>query len=222
MGFANNTPIRKNIRPAVFGDFKSREHVLPGGVKLDAATFPGDDAVRVRLTANAAQGATSLVVAALTGPIPDNAILDFGGAKLARVNDVSVDAPDTTITVDAIPTAMVTGDTTYYVEPGVGKRVAEATPVYISQATLESSAATGAKWKFAGPGVTVGAGDTVRLLAYDVQDVDDNNDADLARKGTLVFANFAYFSQLDASVQAKLRADYEVTVGPVGQEVPAT
>jgi hypothetical protein len=221
MGFAKSTPIGKNIRPGFVGDFLSREHVLAGGVKLDASTFPGEDAVRVKLTANAAAAATTLAVEALSGDIEDNTLLDFGTNKFARVNDLPVTG-DTQITTDAIPTALVAGDTAYFHPVGTGKRVAAGTPVFLDETAFEGAAATGIKWKYAGGGVAVGNNDRVCILAYDVQDVDDLNDGDLLRKGTLVYVNFMYWDELHPTVQAKIRADYEVSVGTPGQEVPAT
>lgn len=76
--------------------------------------------------AGAAQNATSIPVSAVTflnggTVIPVGAVLDFGGGKYARVS-----APYTSgaaITVDAIPTAVVSGDTATYFEPGdAGKK----------------------------------------------------------------------------------------------------
>lgn len=80
-----------------------------------------DTAVVVTLGANAAQNATTLTVAALTGAIPTGTTLDFGGAKFARLT-ADAAAGATTLTVAAIPTALVSGDTATYVGPN-GKRV---------------------------------------------------------------------------------------------------
>lgn len=70
--------------------------------------------------------------------------------------------------------------------------------------------------------MTVTSNDCVRLLAYDVQDVDDNNDANILRKGTAIGVNHMYWDTLSASVKAAIRADYEVTVDAPGQEVAYT
>jgi hypothetical protein len=77
--FADNAGYRRNIRPGFVGDVLSREHLLPGGAKIDAAAFNSADAIRAVVgVAGAAIGATSVPVAALPAPIPANTLLSFG------------------------------------------------------------------------------------------------------------------------------------------------
>lgn len=65
--------------PRWLGDFSSRDHLVPGGVKLDAALFPVEDAVTATVgAAGAPRNATSIPVAALSGKIPNGTTLDFG------------------------------------------------------------------------------------------------------------------------------------------------
>lgn len=63
--------------------------------------------------AGAAQGATSIPVAALSGAIPGGTLLDFGGAKFARVTSAGAAAGATSVPVAAIPTALVQDDTAW-------------------------------------------------------------------------------------------------------------
>lgn len=77
--FADNVGYQKNIRPGFLGDVLSREHLLPGGAKIDAAAFNSADAITAAVGAGgAAIGATSVPTAALTAIIPANTILNFG------------------------------------------------------------------------------------------------------------------------------------------------
>lgn len=80
--------------------------------------------VVVTVGASALAAATSITVSALSGPIPDNTLLDFGGAKFARVNGAVI-AGATSITVDAIPTALAGGETATF-EGGVLTAVVDA------------------------------------------------------------------------------------------------
>jgi len=219
MSFAKINPIEKNIRPGFVGDFLNREHLLPGGIKLDATTFPGVDAIAATTT-GAAQGATAVPVAALAGAIPSGTVLDFGGAKFARLT-ANAAAGATSLTVAALPTALVNGDVARYLASGLKKRVAAGTPVFATQAAFEAAGTNGLRWKNAGNGVAVGATDYVMILAFDVQDLDDSTDADALRRGTLIRVNHMYWETLSTSVKDRIRAIYEVTVGTPGQEVPA-
>lgn len=225
MSFAKETPFRQQIRPGFFGDFLNREHVLPGGIKLKASTFNGADAVQVVVgAAGALADANTVPVDALSGDIPKGTVLNFGAAdskKFAKLTANAVSG-DVSIAVEDLPTALVDNDTAFYNPPSTGKRVPSGTPVFIDQELLETSAAIGAEWESAANGTAVLTTDLVRIVAFDVLDVDDNNDADLLRKGTLIRVNHMYWDTLDDTVKAKIRADYEVTVGAPGQEVPAS
>lgn len=115
--------------------------------KLNITGLVNQFGIVVKLTANAAAAATSVTVQAmaplLNSPvplisigrilIPTGTVIDFGGAKFMRL---AADAHqgDTTLTVDALPTAMVSGDTAYwnwsnrlYVQSGtpLGRTLAE-------------------------------------------------------------------------------------------------
>jgi hypothetical protein len=120
-----------NLRaaPVWLKDFGNREHVLPIPAKIDPAQFT--DAAGVTVTvgvAGAAQNATSVPVAALTPSslyanttliaaggvlIPTGTVLYFGGQKVAQLT-ADAKIGDTTLTVAALPTALVSGDVATY------------------------------------------------------------------------------------------------------------
>jgi hypothetical protein len=77
----------------------------------------------VTLSASAAQSATTIAVTALPAFLPDNTVLDFGGAKYARVNGAK-EAGATSVTVDALPTALASADAaTYNTAPRGGPKI---------------------------------------------------------------------------------------------------
>lgn len=211
------TPFQTNILPGFVGDFLSREHVLAGGVKIDATTFPGEEAVKVTVGANAATDAVLVAVTALSDRIPSGTVLDMGGKKFARLTaDAAKNA--VSLTVAPLATALVAGDIASYTPPGLPKRVAAGRLVGCTYVELEGAAATGLKW-----GRAEDADDHVRILAYDIIDVDKNNDGDLLRPGTLIYVNFLPgWAELSNALKTKVRALYECSVGAPGQEVPAS
>jgi len=95
--------------PAWIGDFTGRDHVVPGGAKIDAAAITAQSSVVVTLSAAAAVAATSLTVAALSGPIPSGYTLYFGPGKFA-VTTAAVAATATAIPVTALFAALASGD----------------------------------------------------------------------------------------------------------------
>ena len=214
----NTNPYQTNIRPGFLGDFASREHVADTGIKVDAATFPGEDAVKVTVAvAGAAQNAVAVPVAALTAEIPAGTVLDFGGAKFARLTAKAA-AGAVSLAVAALPTALVSGDKAFYKAPGVGRRIAAGRIVGATFAELEAAAAPGMLW-----GQAVDADEIIHVLAYDITDADTLNDGDILRPGTRLFVNFLPdWATLSAALKAKIYARYDVTVGAPGQEVPAT
>lgn len=64
--------------------------------------------------AGAAINATTVPVAALAQPIPSGTVLDFGGAKFARLT-ARAEAGATSLTVAALPTALVSGDAAIHI-----------------------------------------------------------------------------------------------------------
>lgn len=219
--FPDNAGFTKNIRPGFVGDLLTRDHLLPGGAKVDAPTFNSADAVAVTVaTPGAGQndaGDTAVKVAALPKPIPAGAVLDFGGAKFARLTAEAAEGA-TVLAVGALPTALADGDTAYYDAPGAKKRIPAGSVVGLTNAELEGASASGVKW-----GKADDSDDVVRIIAFDIPDADKSDDCDLLRAGTLIKVNFLPgWDDLSSAVKGKIRAAYEVTVGAPGDEVPAS
>jgi hypothetical protein len=189
-----------SMPPAAWiGDYLDREHLIAGGARLDPAQFTDSEAVAATLTANAAQGATSLTVAALAGPIPSGTLLDFGGAKFARTSADAAKAA-TTIAVAATPTAMVTGDKATYSPRGALKNVPSGTLLGRTYTERDANA---------GFGPAADTDDEVFLLAFDVTDAATDPDCTLYRPGSIVKENFlATFAGLSTALKAKVRSTY--------------
>lgn len=90
--------------PAWAGDFMNREHLVPGGAKVDAAQFNAEDASVVTVgAAGAAAGATSIPVDALPAAIPSGTILNFGSYAPVTVTTSGIAAAGaTSIPVNAL------------------------------------------------------------------------------------------------------------------------
>lgn len=189
---------------AWIGDYLDREHLIPGGARLDPAQFIDSEAVVVTLTANAAQGATSLTVSGLTGPIPAGVLLDFGGAKFARTTAAAA-AAATTVAVSATPTAMVTTDKATYSPKGLLKNVPNGTLIGRTYTERDANTAFGP---------AADADDEVYLLAFDVTDAASDPDATLYRPGSIVKENFLPgFAALSTALKAKVRTAYQCVRG---------
>lgn len=211
-----NTPFETNIRPGWMGDFASRLAILAGGAKIDAASFPGEEAVPIRVTANAAADAVAVIVAPLSDALPAGIILPFGGKKYATLTAAAIRGA-TSLTVSPLVTALAVDDASSYSAPGLARRVASGRLVGCTYAELENGAASGMNW-----GKAEDADEVVRLIAYDVPDANKDNDCNIYRPGNLVYVNFLPgWADLSATLKTKVRAAYECTVGAPGQEVPA-
>lgn len=187
------------------GDHLDREHMIAGGAKVDASQFQTETAVRVTVgAAGAAANATTVPVAALSGPIPDNALLDFGANKFARVNG-AVAAGATSIVTDAIPIALVSGDVAYYVPAGAFKIIPSGTLVGRTYAERDANTPFG---------VAADADDEVYLIVFDVTDAANMTDIELYRHGSIVKENLlTTFAALSATLKGKVRTQYECVKG---------
>ncbi len=192
---------------AWIGDYLDREHLVPGGARLDPTQFADAEAVIATVgVAGAAQGATSVPVAALTGPIPSGTLLDFGGAKFARTTALAA-TNATAIAVSALPTALVSGDKTTYSPRGARKNIPSGT--LLGRTFAERDAST----PF---GPAADADDEIYLLAYDVTDAATNADCNLYRPGGIVKENFLLtFPALSVALKAKVRALYVCVRGGI-------
>lgn len=191
--------------PEFVNDFLDREHLLPGGVKVDASQFQSSDAVVVDVgAAGAAAGATTVPVSpALTGPIPAGTIIWFSGAKFIRLSAAAA-AGANSLTVTATPTALVDADVGYYSPSGT-------TSIPAGTAIGRTIAERDAGTSF---GPAAAADDEIYLTAFDVTDAQQIDDAEVLRNGTVIKENYLpAFSTLAAGVQTALRTRYQMTVG---------
>jgi hypothetical protein len=190
--------------PRWAGDYGNREHLVPGGAKLDASAFNATDAVVVTVgAAGALAAATSVPVDALSGPIPSGTVLNFGTNKFARLT-ADAAAGATSLTTAAIPTALVDNDTATYA--GVGtKAVPSGTVVgrtFTEQANEDPF------------GPAADSDDEIYLTFHDVTDLTVNDDVTLYRHGGVVKVNFLpVWSALSSALKAAIRAAYTTTTG---------
>lgn len=187
------------------GDFFDREHLLPGGAKLDASQFLATDGVTVTTTAEAAADATSISVAALSGAIPNGTMLYFGQAKELALLTSAAAVGATSLAVQALPSTIESGDSATYAGTTGIKRVVSGTAV--GRTYTERNAGTGF-------GPAAAADDETYLVAFDVTDASVNADVELYRHGSIVKETFLPgWSSLASGVQDDIRANYECTTG---------
>lgn len=191
--------------PRWAGDFGSRDYVLPGGVKLRPEQFTPADAVTLVVgAAGAALNATSVPVAATTAFIPAYTTLFFSATKVVTT---TADTPtgSVALTVEAIPVALVSGDTAFYAGKGQ-KRVLSGTVVGRTLAERDASQGYG-------PAADTDDVSEIFLLMWDVDDVDRVDEGELYRPGGVVYENFLpAFAGASATIKAALRSRYQCTV----------
>lgn len=109
--FVNDPQIVKLAAVAAPGAVTLTVEPLPVDLRIgDVLNFGVLEQVTVTVgVAGASANDTSVPVDALSGPIPAGTLLDFGGKKFARLSAAAA-AGATSITVDAIPTALVDND----------------------------------------------------------------------------------------------------------------
>lgn len=203
---AVNDPSGTYLGAAWIGDFLDERSVLRGGARLDAAQFTKTDAVTATVgVAGAAQGAITVPVAALSGPIPSGTLLDFtGSAKFARLTAAAA-AGATSLTVEALPTALVSGDTATYA--GVARLKTIPSGTLVGRTYTERDANTGY-------GPAVNTDDEIYLLAYDVPDADTNPECALYRHGALVKENYLPgWTALASNLKTAVRSNYQTISG---------
>lgn len=192
--------------PAWAGDYFSREHLVPGGGKVDASQFNATDAAIVTLTADAAANDTTLAVTALTNPIPSGTLLYFGASKKFALTTAAAAAGATSLTVQALPTALTSGNSATYAGTGTKpKTIIAGTPIGRTYAERDAGTAFG----------PAGASDDeVFLVAFDVSDASRLNDVELYRHYSLVKENLLPgFSSIVSGVLTLIRKFYDTTKG---------
>lgn len=184
-------------RPRWLADETTRDHLVPGGVKLASAAFPIEDAVTVTVAAaGAAVGAVAIPLAAGSpGRIPQGTILNFTGVGEFALVTAEVQPGANSIAVEALDAAIEAGDTATY--PGTGKKyVADGVLLGMTQAEMDA----GAAW---GPWAT--GDDHVRVLRFPVEDAVQNNDGVLVRPGSVLKYNLLPQAPLSAAQLTALR-----------------
>lgn len=203
-GRSMNIDQKRTTAPVWTNDFLSRDHLIPGGTKLDAAQFLADDGTRVTVGAGgAASGATSVPVAALTNLIPNGTVIDFGSNKFARLTAAAASGA-TSLTVAALGVALIASDTAIYA--GTHSRAVPSGTV-IGRTLAERNASTGM-------GPADAADDEIYILAFEVDDPTVIADAVLVRHNVVIKENFLPgWSGLAAGVQTAVRARYRCIRG---------
>lgn len=210
-----------NIRsaPVWMKDFVGRYNMALFPAKVDATAF--NDAMSIKLVvgaAGAAGNATSIPVAAVTLAtqanttviaagaivIPAGTTLYFGASKKLALTTANVVVGDTAVTVQALPTALVSGDTAYYSRFGT-----ELIPSGTLVGRTYASRASDGKF-IAVTDANVSTFDELFLTAFDAVDVKNNEDIELVRNGNLVTVAENYLPDYTAMA---VTADEVQTVG---------
>lgn len=192
---------------------------FPG--KLEAAQFVDKDAISVVVgVAGATQNATTVPIAAITFPtgitkIPAGTWLNFGGAKVARLTADYTGG--SSITVAAIPTALVSGDTALYLP--YGTRVAVESGTLVGRTRAERANGTGfGPWAI--------GDEEVYLTMVDVPDASRNNDVSFLQNLVTIKENYLpKWSTLSAlvnevqtvAIAGTLSGGSAIVTGPLGQ-----
>ena len=219
MASANTVITTVQSTPRWIAEPTKRENLACFPAKLDASQFADKDSINVVLTAGAAQNATSITITAITLPayvskIPSGTVLYFGGAKVARLTADYTGG--TTMTVAALPTALISGDTAAYAP--FGTRVAIQSGTLVGRTRAERATNT----PF---GPWIAGDDEVGLVVFDVSDATRNNNIELLKSLVTIkenyLPNWSVLSALVNEVQTvtiagTLTAGNAVITGPNG------
>ncbi len=189
---------------AFMGDFGDREHIVAGGAQLDStAQFTGAGEYTIKINDAAAHaGDTTVTVDALPVALPDNTELNFGGVIL-KLNGAKA-AGQTSLTVDALAGEIADDAEASYDATADSRLVLSGT--LVGRTYTEQQA--GDPFGPAGD-----SDDEVFIVIGDV-DLEQSNDCDLVRHGSLIKTNFLpSFAGASSTVKAKLQAQYELIVG---------
>lgn len=188
--------------PRWAGDYMGRDNLLPYGAKLVAAAFPTDDDVVVTANGAAAVGDETMAVTALTGKLPFGTRLVFSGGA-AAILTAEAEAGAVQLSIRPLVAGIADTETANY--DGGGTRFVPSGTV-VGRTLVERDAGTGF-------GPAADADDEIYLLAFDVADADEIDDAELYRPNNTVYENFLpNFAGLSAAVKAAVRAQYNCTI----------
>lgn len=196
--------------PRWLQDFRSRDHLIPGGIKLDAAAFPKEGTVVVTVAAAGAPLAAVSIPLASAIPaglkIPSGTVLNFTGVGEFALLTADANPGATALTVEALDAAIEAGDTATYV--GTGKRLVKS-GTFVGRTIAERDAAA----PF-GPVADGDADAESYLLAFSVEDLDEDNDGVLVRPGSVVKENYLpNIAAYTATQLTRLRARYHCVRG---------
>ena len=189
--------------PRWAADFRSRDHLVPGPVKLEAAQFPVTGTVVVTMDGAEIAGVTSLTVDPLPGAIPSGTLLDFSGtSEIVRTTALAAKGA-TEVPVEATDAAIEDNDTATYIPAGATKKTVRSGTA-IGRTIAERDAKTGY-------GPASAADDEVYLLAFGVEDVGEDNAGVVYRPGSVVKENLlpeVIDGTMISGVLTKIRANY--------------
>jgi hypothetical protein len=191
--------------PQWAGDYMNREHMIPGGGRVDAAQW-ATVTYTVKLAATAAAAAVALVTDALPIAIPAGTTLDFAGAGGFALTTVLAAAGATSITVEALDAEILNDAEAPFV-------VTDPVPVTIASGTLIGRTHTE---RLAGTnfGPADSADDEFYVVCFAVYDAAINPDVELYRPPSVVKENFLpEWASLSAGMKTKLRATYQCVTG---------
>lgn len=198
----------ESSRPRWAADFRSRDHLVPGPVKLVAAAFPITGTVVVTANGPAIATATSITVDPLPGALPSGAVLDFTGAGEFAKLTAAAAAGATSLTVEALDAGIEDNDTATYIPSGAVKKTVLSGTV-VGRTIAERDAGTGY-------GPADAADDETRILAFSIEDVSQDASGVLYRPGSVVKENLlpeVLAGTLVAGVLADVRVAYVCTRG---------
>jgi hypothetical protein len=198
--------------PRWLADFKDRHFLMESGSQIDRTKYYPRGTVTVTVgTGGAAQGATSLPVAApgLEADLESGRTLDGGGGLFARLSAPGT-AGDTSLTVAALPTAVPAG--TVMRANSISGAVAIPSGTVVSRSTAERDA----NQPFHPPTDADAATGEVRILVYDVVDANEDDDIVMVRPGASVQIRWNYlpeYTNLSTAVKNRLATDYLLLKG---------
>ena len=184
--------------------------LLPGGGHLDANAFTASsNATPITVAAaGASAGATTIPLqSAIASSIPSGKILDFTGAgKFAKLTAAATEGL-ASLTVEALPQALVSGDMAYY---SMGDYLLVQSGTLVGRTYAERDAGIGY-----GP-ADVATDEELHLLFFDCHDVRTDNEAELyqSKSGNVVYVNFLpNWSTLPAATKTWIYNNYTCLVG---------
>ena len=185
---------------AWMGDFGSRDHLIPGGARVDPAQWASISHT-ITVTEPVAIDDISITVAPTTTTIPQGTTLTFGAVPLVTAEPAPAGA--TSINIMAATATVADNATATFVLPA-GEPLTILSGTAIGRTIAERDANT----PF---GPAAAADDEIFLIVNDIYDARVNPDAELYRQNSIVKENFlpqVIDGTMIAGVLTKLRAAY--------------